>query len=306
MKWKRFRFEVQQEIMKTDIAIEIHCPPDQEPLANRYLQEVIVLFRDFEQRYSRFRTDNELWELNASTLCVVSDELFTLLKHTQDFSRRTDGLFNPAILPALEKEGYTGAYTAEQAHLWRPSSIEEIVLGPGNTVTKPEELKIDLGGIGKGFIVDKVSKFLAQHFENFLVDAGGDIFAAGQNKTDQQAWGIDVENPFDENKSGALLLLTNKGVATSGNNRRTWQKNSLTKHHLIHPETGESFTSDIITATVIAEDTMTADVFAKTLFLLERKGAQAFAQKHALPAILITRDKKIIITPEAKSYVWNN
>ncbi|OGI22142.1 MAG: hypothetical protein A2808_03920 [Candidatus Moranbacteria bacterium RIFCSPHIGHO2_01_FULL_55_24] len=306
MSWKKIARELQQEIMKTDIYIEIQFRAGQEDAAAAALEESFAMFRDFESRYSRFQKENELWRFNESESCVVSDELFSLLKQSKDFSQQTRGLFNPALLPALEKEGYLGAYAEERQGEWRPEQLDALALNQSdNTITKPKTMKIDLGGIGKGFVVDKVARFLATRFENFLVDAGGDIFAAGRNMLDDQNWGIDVEDPHDSRHTLAMLLLSGKGVATSGSNRRRWEKEGEPKHHLIHPESGKSFPSDLATATVIAEDATSADVFAKTLFLLGKNEALAFAEEKSLSAILAMQDGKILFTPEAIPYVWN-
>lgn len=307
MQWQNVREEVKQEIMKTDISIEIHFPVGQKEKAELLLGEAFALMRSFASRYSRFQKHNELWELNESASCIVSEELFEILRQAKRYSSITNGVFNPTLLLALEEEGYVGAYSDRKAPAWKPTDLSQLLLEPRTRmVRKPKNMKLDLGGIGKGFAVDKVASFLGNHFENFLVDAGGDIFASGENKVDNQSWGIEVENSSEEGADLVLLLLKDKGVATSGNNRRTWKKNSATKHHLLDPATGKSSASDLVTATVVSENTLEADIFAKTLFLLGSEKAVLFSQKNNLAALLITQDRKIIATDALTTYVWNN
>ncbi len=306
MHWQSIRKEVKREIMKTDISIEIHFLADQKELAETLVEKAFALFRDFESRYSRFQKNNELWELNESNSCVVSDELFEILRQAKHYFTLTNGLFNPTLLLALEEEGYAGAYQGQKVPAWKPADLSQLVLRPKtNTVQKPKKLKIDLGGIGKGFVVDKVSTMLRASFENFLVDAGGDIFASGENKVDNQKWGVEVENSSSDESDLTLLLLQNNGVATSGSNRRHWKKSVTPKHHLIDPSTGKSSTSDLITATVVAKNATEADIFAKTLFLLGKDQAIIFCQKNNLPALLITKDQSILLTHSLNPYVWN-
>ncbi|MDP2837788.1 MAG: FAD:protein FMN transferase [Candidatus Moranbacteria bacterium] len=289
--------------MNTDILCEIQFLPKEEALATQCLATVFAMFRTFEARYSRFQKNNELWQLNHSERMALSEEFFDLLVRAQDFHTKTNGLFDPSILSALEQEGYSGA-TTETFNAGGVSFTTLKLDHATLTVTKPSNLRVDLGGIGKGYIVDQVATFLTRHFDNFLVDAGGDIFAAGRNqKANYPYWAVAVEHP-QTGQDIALLLLHGMAVATSGSNRRHWQKNGEHKHHLIDPASQKSAVSDILSVTVIAPDTTTADVFAKTLFIAGSKKGQALAKQLALPAIFVTEAGTAIINHEAQKYVW--
>ena len=308
MTWLSANKKVEKEIMKTDIFCEILYEagyPEEKALSS--LEIAFSLFRDFEQRYSRFLKGNELWNFNESEGGVISEELFRILQESKRYHEATGGLFDPSILPALEAEGYAGVYnkttSTKESIPFLELSLDHTTL----TAKKPFGLKIDLGGIGKGLIADKVSAFLGKNYRHHIVDAGGDIFAKGSNQKESYPyWAIDIEHPFMPETSAALLLLSDMAVATSGKNRRHWIKNGSKKHHIIDPITEKSASSDLLSVTVIAENVTKADVFAKTLFIAGKERGILLAETLSLPAIFIDQDAAITINRFAESYVWKS
>lgn len=308
MGWERATKTVRGEIMKTDIFCEIlYEGTSAETTALSTLEDVFQLFRDFEKRYSRFIRDNELWNFNESVGGKISEELFAILEQALYYHTSTEKIFDPSILPSLEQAGYTGAYSNQED---RGAKIPFSALRLDRatlTATKPQELKIDLGGIGKGFIVDRVADFLGKRFGNFIIDAGGDIYAKGINQKEKYPyWAIDIEHPREHEKTIALLTLSNMAVATSGRNRRHWQKDGAEKHHIIDPRTGTSAVDDFLSVTVIAENTTQADVLAKTLFISGKEKGQAMAETLKIPAVFIHKDTSVIINHYAENYVWKS
>lgn len=306
MEWKSVRQEVLGTIMKTDIVCEILCAASEEARAFVCMEKAFDMFRDFERRYSRFIADNELWQLNMSEKSVVSRELFDLLEKAKRYYEITGGIFDPSVLPVMESSGYTGAY-ARYAPQAKGDFSQLILDAKTQTVTKPKNLMIDLGGIGKGFIVDSVARFLGEQFENFLVDAGGDIVARGVNVQEQYPyWAIDIEHPSMPNVSVALLLLKNMAVATSGRNRRHWVMQGQEKHHLIDPATQKSASHDLLSVSVIALNATEADVFAKILFIAGKEKGMYMAEALHIPAVFI--DKEGIVTRNhfVETYVWKS
>jgi thiamine biosynthesis lipoprotein len=133
-------------------------------------------------------------------------------------------------------------------------------------VAKPVGLKLDLGGIGKGWAVDRAADRL-QGLGPFLVNAGGDIFAY-QAPPSEKGWSIDLVHPFKPNHFVAQVLLTHRALATSTLAKRRWRQNGRIMHHLIDPRTGQPAQTDAISVTVIAERTVLAEVYAKVVLIL--------------------------------------
>lgn len=301
--WRSLRREVRKEIMNTDVACEVLFLASEGEQTETLMREAFDMFRNFESRYSRFIEGNELWQFNQGLGGTLSSEFFRLLSEAQQYYRITGGLFDPSILPVLEQEGYVGApsgITPKHRRGFAELTLHQAEL----TVIKPRELVLDFGGIGKGFIVDRVADFLGKHFEHFLIDAGGDIFVRGANRKEGYPfWAIEVEQSPGED-SPALLTLSDMAVATSGVNRRFWEKDGERKHHIIDPATGKSAAPDFISVTVVAPSTTAADVWAKTLFIAGKSRAEALAQEFHIPAVFTGTDYNQYANEYAKPYLW--
>lgn len=304
MEWIRVRKEELGTIMKTDIICEISCLSHEKSKAETLLNEAFEMFRDFENRYSRFIRGNELWQFNISEEKFISAEFISLLKQAQNYYVQTKGIFNPSILPVLESSGYVGAY-GEYATQSRCDFSQLILNKETGFAKKPKDLFIDLGGIGKGFIVDKVTAFIGMHFKNFFVDAGGDMTLRGVNKTDNYPyWAIDLEHPLQSEESALLLVLSNISIATSGRNRRHWIRQGELKHHIIDPRTETHASLDLLSVTVIGKDAVYADVFAKTLFILGKEKGMLMADALEIPVIFIDKDGTMTRNHFVETYVW--
>lgn len=303
--WQHIRKIVRREIMNTDILCEIIFMESQKVEAHQVLNTVFQEIRMFEKKYSRFKSHNDLWVFNQSTRFSLSTEFLRILQCAQFYFQQTGGIFDPSILDHLEEAGYHGSPLMTSTAT--PVQFTDLKLNPlTHEAIKPRDLHIDIGGIGKGYIVDHIALLLASHFDNFLIDAGGDIYVAGSNqKENYPYWAINLENPLSSNKNTLLLMLRDMAVATSGKNRRYWQKNGTTKHHIIDPRTGTSAQSDILTVTVIAPSTISADILAKTIFISGTEAGGAFADTYRIPAIFITDTGKTIINQYALPYVWH-
>ncbi|NTW14715.1 MAG: FAD:protein FMN transferase, partial [Candidatus Moranbacteria bacterium] len=165
----------------------------------------------------------------------------------------------------------------------------------------------DLGGIAKGYAVDRVVRLLRERgYVDFLIDAGGDIFASGRNtELGYDSWGIDIADPSDVNNRLALLRLRDVAVATSGTDRRTWNVEGNKRHHLIDPRTGKSAVTDVVSATVVGASTVQAEVFAKTLCIIGREKALIFAEERHIPVFFVTDDGKTVYNSFMKPFLYD-
>jgi thiamine biosynthesis lipoprotein len=131
-------------------------------------------------------------------------------------------------------------------------------------------MRVDLGGIAKGWAADTAARRLSAHGPA-LIDAGGDIAVSGP-MADGQPWPVAVDNPLDLATPLGLLLLASGGVATSGRDYRRWKVGESWRHHIIDPRSGRPAETDALTATVLAPSAQEAEVAAKLLFILGAAG----------------------------------
>ena len=120
-----------------------------------------------------------------------------------------------------------------------------------------------------------------------LVDGGGDIRAAG---APGEPWPVAVQDPFDETRDLAVVLLADNAVATSSVGGRRWQRNGQPMHHLIDPRTGQPSRSDLHTVTVLAPTAADAEVTAKVVLLLGRHEGQGFAEQRDHSVLCVGHD----------------
>lgn len=184
MRWLSTEKRVFGEIMKTDVLIRIFFPEDTfESVVQNDIDTALGLFGEFQSRYSRFLKENALSTLNQSSgITRVSFEFADILSRAIVFWKETEGLFNPALLPQLLREGYTSSFgsadfgkaVVTESHLPLFENFGALrVDARHGLVEKPEGMYLDLGGMGKGYIIDRVGDFLTKKYEHFLIDAGG-------------------------------------------------------------------------------------------------------------------------------------
>jgi thiamine biosynthesis lipoprotein len=219
----------------------------------------------FESRLTRFRADSELSRFNAAAgaRVAVSPLLAELLRTTLDAYALTDGLVNAAVLPALVAAGYDrsieklrrGESGAAQPHPYAPVPApplpEVLQVGDGWAQLAPG-CAVDLGGVGKGWLADR----LAERLGNAAVNLGGDVAVHGEG-LDGGGWTVGLCD-------GWAVALRRGGVATSGTTARRWAGG----HHLIDPRTGSPAATDVTEASVVAADTATAEALSKAAVLL--------------------------------------
>lgn len=303
-------YKSHNEIMATDIFISLSSKMDKASLDIK-LSHIVDSLKDFEQRFSRFSDNNELAELNSSSSIQVSDDLYEMLKLSLYFYNKTNGFFDPSILPNILFEGYNISKTAgfyepnKQSTLPKKEPFNSISLQDNNLVTKPIDLKIDLGGIGKSFIAKKLAENLSDEIDSYCINLGGDICVKGEDYVNKNKfWAINLELP--NNNLEVLLTLTNMCIATSGTYKRKWNKGNITKNHIINPILGHSVSSEIVSCTVFSKDIVFADVYAKVFILFGLEQATEYCKINNVPAIFVNNENRVTINKLAEKYVWKN
>jgi len=260
------------------------------------LPGVEAFLHSFESRFSRFRAESELTRFNErkGDTISVSDGMLDLLSECVRFHWSTGGMFNPLVLTSLEAAGYTVSFE-EMGNVWAtgrdPRPLPDLsrlrLDGGSRTASLPLGLRLDFGGIGKGFAVDQAASLLEQS-EGFMVDAGGDIYASGRSP-DGDGWRIDVADPASD-ATLDTVTIHDQAIATSWTTRRRWKTDSGWAHHLIDPRTGLPADTGVIGATVIAQRAVDADVFAKCALLLGPEEGITLLEDLSTQGLLVLED----------------
>jgi thiamine biosynthesis lipoprotein len=254
--------------------------------AGAALEAAEAEFHRLEQVLSRFRPDSQLSELNERGSLDAGPDLARVVELALDARERTGGRFDPTVHDAIVRAGYDRSFDelpedgpgapAAVAPCLGSARIElgRIELDPG--------VRLDLGGIGKGYAAECAAMVLATAGP-CLVNAGGDVASRGGT------WSVGVEAA-----DGPLTLeLAGGGLATSGRDRRRWRRGGRDLHHLIDPATGAPSRTDLERVTVVANDAVEAEVWAKALFLAGTVDAAAEADERGLPCVLVPSDGRV-------------
>ena len=245
-------------------------------------------FHRLEALLSRFREDSELSRLNRDGALAAGPDLCRVVGLALAARERTGGRFDPTVHNALVAAGYDRSF--EQIDPWcqAPCLAPGVAGGAasveGTRIELDAGVRLDLGGIGKGYAAERAAEILATAGP-CLVNAGGDIAVRGGR------WPIGVETAAAE---PLTLELSQGGLATSGRDRRRWRRGGRELHHLIDPRTGAPAETDLLRVTVIAPDAIEAEVAAKSLFLAGSDRAAREADAAGVAAVLVTGDGRTI------------
>ena len=270
------------------------------------------VFERVERACTRFDPTSPLMRANAAPDAwhQVPVELYDALVAAAEAYEETDGMFDPRVLRVLESLGYdrslpfeggevvTGAARGGRpvepsppaATRWQPrfgTDGRSVRLGP---------IPVDLGGIGKGLAVRWATQALAGAGRAVLVEAGGDVGAAGAGP-DGDGWKVGVEDPRGGSDPVAVLSVTDLACATSSIRIRRWRAGDEPVHHLIDPRTGRPGGPGLLAVTVVAADPARAETWSKSLFLGGADGVRTLALARDLAALWVHGDGTVGTTP---------
>lgn len=286
----------------SECTITISFLESDDKLIEMLSQQLWLKIFQFEQNFSRFLPSSQLTKFNDNSGAKqsITPEFKELLLACQKYSILTDGIFNPFILPALEQVGYD--------HSLLPGFEKDLYIKHPNArlidyraleifedkAYIPKESAIDLGGLGKGFLADKLAKFLLGYKDRiigFWISLGGDIHCYGLEDINNP-WKIYIEKDSLAKTEDIGYIESTKGqsisIASSGTQYRRGIKDNKTWHHIIDPRTGLSAETNISSATVVSDTTIFCDVIASCLVIeVKENNLKQICQKYKVEDGLI-------------------
>lgn len=272
--------------------------------SHQLLDRAEARLRELESRWSRFRDSSDVTRANrAAGLPVpVHGDTLAVVTRALDGWRQTEGRFDITTLAAQVTFGYTHSAVDRSPAPEVPGariglSAKVQIDRESSTLTVPATTAIDLGGIGKGFAADIVAhELLADGASGALVNVGGDLAVRG-TPSDDRSWYLGIEDPRRPPHHVALLRLQAGGVATSGTTLRRWNRtDGSSAHHLIDPARGTPSAAGTVTATVLAADAATAEVFATAAMMLPGADAMRMLESVRLAGLAVDRDGHVFET----------
>lgn len=230
---------------------------------------------------SRFNQATRVLELDANQLYSTledntSGHFMANFMAAKEIYKLTKGYFDPTVMPLVnywgfgysEKKKVSAVDSIIVDSLLQLVGFEKVEVQMQNSIQIKKDspgVQLDFSALAKGYAVDKISELLEQNGVNhYMVDIGGEIRAKGLNAK-QKCWTIGVNVPTEDARFQDVhtaMELNNKAVATSGNYRNFYEVNGVKYSHTISPDTGFPERNNLLSASIFAEDCMTADAFA--------------------------------------------
>lgn len=226
---------------------------------------------EFDRTYSRFRDDSLVAHIGAQPgRYEFPPDIVDLFSLYASLYEATRGGLSPVAGKALEHWGYDASYRLEPAGGTPPPipPFSDVLSLAGTTLIAPRPVSIDIGAVGKGYLVDQIFSILrSAGIEDFVVDASGDIRV--HTSTPER---IGMEHPSDPDRVVGVVELREHSLAASSPNRRTWAPGV---HHILDALTGLP-TSTIRASWVVARDCAVADGLATALFVADPEALEAY------------------------------
>ena len=246
--------------------------------AENIQEEVTNELNRFDYSLSPFKETSIISKVNRNEEVKLDSLFINVFNRSQEISKITDGAFDITVAPLVNAWGFgfkKGEFPDSLAvdSLLNHIGFDRIQLVEGKIVKSDPDIILNASAIAKGYAVDIIGDLLERKgIQNYMVDIGGEILAKGVNNKND-LWRIGINKPVDDalstNQELELILkLENKALATSGNYRNFYIKDGKKYAHTIDPKTGYPVQHNILSATVLADDCMTADALATSFMVV--------------------------------------
>lgn len=268
------------------------------------LEDIWALCGRYEQLLSRHIPGSDVDRINAAhgQTVTVDPDTYAILAEAKEISEATGHAFSVTIAPVAAMWDFTGGTARMPDDAERIAALaliddSAIALGEDCAVTLPDGMQLDLGGIAKGYIADRVAELARDRCSGMVLSLGGNTYVTGC-KPGGALWNVGVQDPDGSTGSSlAVLSLADGTVVTSGIYERYFILDGVRYHHILDPKTGISAMTDLASATVLGVSSMRADALATACIVLGSGESLALLERMGADGLLITRDGIMLETP---------
>jgi len=274
--------------------------------ADAVIKAIVDEMQRLEKILSRHIEGSDVDRINEAAGVApvkVEPETILLTRKALEIAELSEGAFDPTVGPLLELWGWgtdelrvpSAEEIKEVLPLVNYKAVEVNEQNATVFLSKPG-MMLDLGGIAKGFIVDRGQE-IAKRFSvrALFINAGGDISIMGQ-KPSGEKWRIAVQSPRDPQKWAAILEMEGGSVATSGDYERFFEEGGVVYHHILDPRKGMP-AGDVSSVSIVAPDTTVSDGLSTAVFVLgKEKGMQLLESLNGIEGVIIDKQGEIYVS----------
>ncbi|HID94458.1 MAG TPA: FAD:protein FMN transferase [Candidatus Latescibacteria bacterium] len=290
--------------MGTFVEITIMYPDKK--VGGELVQQAFNMVGRIDSLMNVYSEKSEVSILNRQGRINASRETAEVILRSIEFSRLSAGAFDVTIRPLanLWRMAKQNKKLPEKADLERARRLvnyHDIVINQAEISLKRKGMQVDLGGIAKGYAIDKAIDVLRKGgIKRALVNGGGDIYALGKGPR-RGKWRIGIQHPRRDDSFLAILSLRDRAVATSGDYQRYFTLEGKRYSHIINPKTGRPVQDIPMSVTVIAPDCTTADALATAVFVLgPERGLKLIEDMQDVEGLVVSADGKAYVSSGMK------
>ncbi|MBE9502839.1 MAG: FAD:protein FMN transferase [Proteobacteria bacterium] len=282
--------------------------------SDEHINEAFKEIKRLEELLGRQYEGSDIWKINnrPGENVSVSEETLDLVEAGLHFHAISQGSFDITLGKLIdlwrfkdEEEGQSPPPDDDIKAAIKISGPQNLNIDrPGKTISTIADVHLDLGGIAKGFIIDRAGELLAQrNVKNFIIDAGGDMIVKG--KKGDKAWRVGLRHPRKPGEVLASLDLNGDltSIVTSGDYEQVFFHEGKRYHHILDPSTGYP-AKGLMSVTIKAGDAKSADALSTAVFVLgKEKGLRLIESLNGVEGVLVDEDSKVTISSGLKGQV---
>lgn len=295
-----------QEFSKTDFILNTVCTVTvYDKKEEKFLDGALQLCRNYEQMFSKTISGSDIDRINQSApeSVEVSPETAELLQLAVHYGEITKGMFDVTtgkLSTLWDFQSETPRVPSEEEIKQAVDGVDyrQIVVEGTRAALLQPDAEIDLGGIAKGYIADRLADYLRSNgVEKAVINLGGNILTLG-SKSDTEKWKIGIQQPFAEtDKVIGYVEVDERSVVTSGIYERSFVVDGKRYHHVLNPFTGYPVENDLSAVVVISKQSVQGDALSTSCLLLGReKGMKLIENTPQTEAIFISKDGECYVS----------
>ena len=257
---------------------------------SNYRESFDSIFKKIDSSLSTYNTQSIISKINRNDTTVKVDEYFSdVFNKSMEVSEKTKGVFDITVAPIINAYGF--GFTKRERitdvlidSLLRYVGYKRVRLVDNKLVKDLPQVMLDFNAIAQGYTVDVLASFLeSKGVGNYMVEVGGELRAKG-TKLNDSSWTVGIEQPTESLTEDASLFavinIKDKSLATSGNYKKFYVEDGKKYTHIIDPFTGYPAKQNLLSATVIADDCITADAYATSFMVMGLEKSKQFLLEH--------------------------
>lgn len=298
--------------LNTVVTITIEEPDEN---AEKYLGQCFDICDRYEKICSRTDSESELYAINEQAKkgrreFEISDELADIISYGLSYGELSDGGFDISIEPVSAQWDFTpDAHKVPEDERIREAlsyvSYRDVTVEDNVLKFAGEGMGLDLGGIAKGYIADRIKEYLVEEgVKSGIISLGGNILCVGE-KPDGGEFRIGIQMPFGEyQETIAAVACKDSSIVTSGVYERYFVEDDVLYHHILNPKTGYPYENDLLGVTVLSPKSVDGDGLSTACFALGlERGMKLIDSLEDTYGVFITADKELHYSEGFKDYI---